>query len=119
MTSFDALYPTPDRETATARQVAGWYAAHALYLLGRADRIQEQGRATGNDTYLTAITTAAADTNQASLLGALSLGRDPDQTARQLLTAIAAGEDYTERAASIAQWGGHDPDKARKAGYES
>lgn len=116
--SFTALYPTPDHESATARQVAGWYAAHALYLTGRADRIEdENGR--GFPEALHVLALAAADTNLASLLGALALGRDPDQTARQLLTAVEAGDDYTERADAIAQWGGYDPTKARRAGYES
>lgn len=118
MTSFTALYPTPDHENATARQVAGWYAAHALYLLGRADRRREL-HGNRDTTYLNLLALAGAATNTASLLGALALGRDPDQTARQLLTAISAGEDYDERADSIATWGDYDPDKARTAGYES
>jgi hypothetical protein len=30
MTNFATLHPTPDHKTATAWQVAGWYAAEAL-----------------------------------------------------------------------------------------
>lgn len=118
MTSFADLYPTPDHESATARQVAGWYAAHALYLNRRAERRREL-HGPADTTYLNLLALAAATTNQASLLGALALGRDADQTARQLLTAIEAGDDYTERADSIAAWVGYDPDKTRTAGYES
>jgi len=118
MTSFTDLYPTPDHETATARQVAGWYAAHSLYLLGRADRRRDL-HGPRDTAYLNLLALAGAATNTASLLGALALGRDPDATARQLLTAIEAGEDYDERADLIATWGGYDPDKARRAGYES
>lgn len=58
--SFTDLYSAPDHEAATARQVAGWYAAHALYLYGRADRIQENNRANGNNEYLTLLGTAAS-----------------------------------------------------------
>ncbi|KOX10174.1 hypothetical protein [Nocardiopsis sp. NRRL B-16309] len=115
---LDTIAPTPDPDTATCKEVAGWFAAQALFLLGRADRRRElHGPA---DTVLGhVLDMAAAQTLITRALFGSTTSTTADQTARTVLNAALAGDDTSEAAGAIAQWAGHDPAKVRAAGYES
>ena len=122
--SFIDTYPTPDQAIATARDVAGWHAAHALWLLGRADRRREL-HGPADFTYMNLLSLVATTTDAAYVLHRLSdMGEEydpmvPDEVARELLEAAEAGDDYAACARRVASWGGYDPDTARDDGYES
>lgn len=115
--SFTDLYPTPDHETATARQVAGHRAAEALWLLGRAKRRRElHGPRDTTTVNLVALAGAKAETAYA--LSNTDLGVPADRIGALVLT-FQAGDAMDEALWLIAARAGHDPDKARRAGYES
>lgn len=116
---LDTIAPTPDPDTATCQDIAGWFAANALFLLGRADRIQEENRAATSDTYLDICEGAASQASIARALYGAAVSTAPDQTARAVLTAALTGDSMSEAAGAIASWAGHDPNAVRSAGYES
>lgn len=114
--SFAATYPAPSETSATARQVSGWYAAHALYLLGRAER--------ADDDHVRALVELAG--SKAETAFTLWCWHDPksgathDLAAQALMTGLTGGGGWVSGTCeSIAAQGGYDPTKARAAGYES
>lgn len=116
--TFTDLHPTPNPNTATAHDVAGWYAAHALHLLGYADRItDEEGR--GVPEVLHTLDLAAAEARTAYLLWAATEGPDATSAARAVLTHDTDPDAAFEVAGWVARWAGLDPEEARAAGYES
>jgi hypothetical protein len=42
-----------------------------------------------------------------------------DEATREVLKAAEPGDDYANTSWRVAVWAGHDPSKARRAGYES
>lgn len=104
----------PDPTTATAMQTAGWYAAQALQLTGRADHLQAHNRADATADHLVAL--AAAHAATATALYALAINADPDRAARHLLTAAEAGDATVETSTAIATAAGLDPAAAYQAG---
>ena len=115
--SFTSLYPTPDHTTATARQVAGHRAAEALWLLGRAKRRREL-HGPRDTTTVNLIALAGAKAETAYALSLAEHGISPERIAARLLT-FQHGDAMDEYLDLIAYKAGHDPDKARTAGYES
>ena len=116
--TFIDTYPVPDADTATARDVAGWHAAHALYLLGRSDRLEEEhGRGWPEALHLVALAGAKADT--ARVLFDYGDGMVADWSARELIRSADTGEAAQHTAYTVAMEGGYDPDTARDDGYES
>ena len=116
--TFIDTYPVPDADTATARDVAGWHAAHALYLLGRAARREElHGTRDTDARNLAALADAKAGTAYA--LHATDSDACADHIAHMLLTGRAAVGATEHRTTAIAKRGGYDPHKTRRAGYES
>lgn len=116
--SFIDTYPMPDQESATARDVAGWYAAHALWLIGRADRMEEEhGRGWPEALHLVALAGAKADT--ARVLFDYGDGMVADWAARELIRSADTGEAVQQAAYTIAMHGGYDHDTARSDGYQS
>lgn len=115
--SFADTYPTPDHESATARQVAGYRAAEALWLLGRAKRRREM-HGPRDTTALNLFALAGAKAETAYTLSLADHRIPADRIASRTLT-FQHGDAMDEYLDLIAYKAGHDPDKARRAGYES
>lgn len=116
--SFTDLYPSPYPETATAHEVAGHYAAHALYLMGRAERRYElHGPDDVSCVHL--MHRSASEAEVAYILYAASREDDADAIAHRLLVGQRAVGGHREWARTIAKRNGYNPDQVRRAGYES
>jgi hypothetical protein len=112
------LAPRPDPDTATASTVIGWYAAHTLHLLGRAERRREL-HGDSDTTRAHLLDRAAQTAATARALHAHQLGLSADESARHLLTATQTGENTHGDAYAFALGAGLHPPDAYQSGYQS
>lgn len=86
-------------------------------MLGYAERRREL-HGPANSLYLPLLPLSVATIGKAYLLYALR-PMNAEEAAREVLKTAELGDDYANISWRVTDWAGHDPSKARRAGYES